>query len=157
MPAPAFELARARWNVRAPSITPAAHAAVVKEYRSLDCRGVSVNVPKPKAFMLNFVKRHDPGCPRCTRSHQRRTVIDGTGPNCHPNSSQQHRNSAIRCLTDFEPRARRPGCASQLLRAIAGALGAVLLAHAFFHRSAIASLAYAARGAPSIVDFGATP
>ena len=84
-------------------------------------------------------------------------MIDGTGPNCHPNSSQQHRNSAIRCLTDFEPRARRPGCASQLLRAIAGALGAVLLAHTFFHRSAIASLAYTARGAPSIVDFGASP
>ena len=83
-------------------------------------------------------------------------MIDGTGPNCHPNSSQQHRNSAIRCLTDFEPRARHPGCASQLLRAIAGALGAVLLAHAFFHRP-IASLAYAARGAPPIVDFGASP
>ena len=83
-------------------------------------------------------------------------MIDGTGPNCHPNSSQQHRNSAIRCLTDFEPRARHPGCASQLLRAIAGALGAVLLANAFFHRS-IASLAYAARGTPPIVDFGASP
>ena len=40
------------------SFTPAAHAAVVEEYRSLDCRGVSVNVPKPKAFMLNVVKRH---------------------------------------------------------------------------------------------------
>ena len=84
-------------------------------------------------------------------------MIDGTGPNCHPNSSQQHRNSAIRCLTDFEPRARRPGSASQLLRAIAGALGALLLAHTFFHQSAIASLAYTARGAPSIADFGASP
>ena len=157
MPAPAFELARTRWNVRTPSITPAAHAAVVKEYRSLDCRGVSVTVPKPKAFMLNFVKRRGPGRPRCTRSRQRRTVIDGTGPSCHSNSSQQHRNSTIRCVTDFEPRARRSGCASQLLRAVAGALGAVLLAHTVFHRSAIASLAYTARGAPSIVDFDASP
>ena len=41
--------------------------------------------------------------------------------------------------------------------AVAGALGAVLLAHAFFHQSAIASLTYAARGAPSIIDFGASP
>ena len=125
--------------------------------------------------------------------HQRRTVVDGTGPSHHPAGYHQHQSGAVeslwavinrtsalhlqqlhpslcgfradsydtddlaRYLADFKPRARRPSCASPLLRAVAGALGAVLLAHAFFHRSAIASLAYAARGAPSIVDFGASP
>ena len=33
----------------------------------------------------------------------------------------------------------------------------MLLVHAFFHRSAINSLTYAARCAPSIVDFGSSP
>ena len=33
----------------------------------------------------------------------------------------------------------------------------MLLVHAFFHRSAINSLTYAARCAPSIIDFGTSP
>ena len=70
--------------------------------------------------------------------------------------AKHNRHYSPRRLTDFAPRARHPDCASQMLRAIAGALGAVLLANAFFHRS-IASLAYAARGTPPIVDFGASP
>ena len=45
-----------------------------------------------------------------------------------------------RYLADFRPRARRPSRASPLLRAVAGALGTMLLVHAFFHRSAINSL-----------------
>ena len=62
-----------------------------------------------------------------------------------------------RYLTDFTSRARRPGRASPLLRAVAGALGTLLLVHAFFHRSAINSLTYAARCAPSFIDSCCTP
>jgi len=65
VPAPAFELARTRWNVHPPSSTPASAPAPAA------CSACY----KAKAFMVHRIKRPAPG-----EQSKRRIVIDDTSP-----------------------------------------------------------------------------
>ena len=55
-----------------------------------------------------------------------------------------NRSSGLRTLQLRHDPARRPGRADALLRTIAGALGTVLIAHAFVRRTVVSYLAYIA-------------
>ena len=85
------------------------------------------HVPKPKAFMLNVVKRHQ---------HQN-GGIDNIW-------AALNRSSGLHTLQLHHDPARQPGRANALLQAIASALGTVLIAHAFVRRTVVSYLAYIA-------------